>query len=180
MRVMFLVSLIVGLVFNLVLAQDFRSSKADFLKMANYLSAGSGKWRTPNPSHDPTNSSSHQALGLWFELKLNQNLLKLSIVAYRGDTAHIASQSMWIWHPGEQRMRYYDTNLRGYFMEGETYFISDDVFVTRSFNYMPDGSIHFARGENKIISEDQHFTRSNVYETENGGSKPVLPGEEPR
>lgn len=141
-------------------AQEFRSAKEDYLKMARYLANGSGKWMAPNPRHDPDNPRSARALGLWFDLSNRENVLRLSIVAYRGDTVHIASDALWIWHPGEQKIKYYDMNRGGIFQEGETFFSADDTFVTRSFNYLPNGEITFSRGENVMTSEKEHFTRT--------------------
>ncbi len=141
-------------------AQDFRSSKEDYLKMARYLAAGSGKWMAANPNHDPSNPRSSHALGLWFDLSNNENVLRLSIVGYRGDTAHIASDALWIWHPGEQKIKYYDMSRGGAFQEGETYFNTDQLFVTRSFTYIPSGEMYFSRGENVMNSPTEHYTRT--------------------
>ncbi len=164
MKAKILIIFLSGLIINSTQAQDFQSSKDDFLKMARYLSNGSGKWMAPNPNYDSSNPRSSRAIGLWFDLSLNENLLKLSIATYRGDTVHLTSDALWIWHPGEQRIKYHDISMRGTFIEGETYFTDDKTFVTRNFTYMTDGTVRFARGENYMTSEKEHFTRSLAFE----------------
>ena len=160
-----LIFIFIGLLFSISQAQDFKgSSKQDFLKMSRYLSEGSGKWMAPNPNYNPKNPSSHQALGLWFDLKLNENYLHLAIVTYVGKTAHIISSGMWIWHPGEQKIKYFEIIRGGRFMEAEVYFISDNTFVSRKLTYLPGGKINFALGENIMLSKDEHKTISRVYE----------------
>ncbi|MEP1094848.1 MAG: hypothetical protein ABJG78_07035 [Cyclobacteriaceae bacterium] len=145
-------------------AQEFRSSKEDFQKIVNYLSNGSGKWMAPNPNYDPDNPNSAKALGLWFDKRLKGKHLHLSVVTYRGDTAHISSDAMWIWHPGEQRIKYTEVTLGGRLQEGEVYFNADDTFVNRNFQYQLNGKTVFARGENIILTEDRHKTTSYIFE----------------
>ena len=164
MKTKILILFFVSQLFNSLSAQDIGSSKEDFLKMANYLSADSGKWFAPNPKYEPENLSSTRALGLWFNMKLKQNLLHLSLVIYKGDTAHITADSFWLLHPGEQRIKYYDINSKGDFIDGENHFASDEKFITRLYSYAPDGHIQFERGENIIISKNEHKTKSSVYE----------------
>lgn len=145
------------------IAQNPVSSKEDFLKMANYLSGTSGKWATPNPNYDFKEKSSSEAFGLWFALELEQNLLHLTHVIYRGDTAHVTGESYWLWHPGEQRIKYYSVNIRGGFTDGETYFTSENVFVTTEYSYALDGNIRIRKDENFIISTNEHKTNSYTF-----------------
>ncbi len=168
MKKYLLAFILMGLGINISYSQNFGSSTPeDFLKMGRYLSKGSGQWMAPNPNFDPNNPRSHESLGLWFDFKLNEKMIELSIVMYIRDTAHIISSGMWIWHPGEQRIKYYDIKIGGTFMDGETYFTEENIFVTRSFTYTPNGKIHFALGDNVMLSEDEHETTSNIYENAN-------------
>ncbi|AXT20397.1 hypothetical protein D7030_04560 [Flavobacteriaceae bacterium AU392] len=162
----FLIIIFTGFLFQTAQAQkDIKgSSKQDFLKMAQYLSEGSGKWMAPNPNYNPQNPSSHQAVGLWFDFKLEENYLRLSIVTYIGETAHIISSGMWIWHPGEQKIKFFEIIQGGRFTEAEVYFISDNTFVSRKKAYLPNGKIYFALGENIMLSKDKHKTISKIYE----------------
>ncbi len=164
MKATILILLLTGLLFNSLQAQDKGSSKKDFLRMASYLSSGTGKWMTKNPNYDPENLSSSKGFGLWFTQKLKQNLLHLTHVVYRGDTAHVTGESYWLWHPGEQRINYYSISNRGNFTDGETYFVSDEKFITTEYSFSPDGQIQLHKDENIIISEDEHKTISSYYE----------------
>lgn len=164
MKAKTLFSLLIGLTFYSAQAQEFNSSKEDFSRMSDYLAAGTGKWMAPSPNYDASNPRSSKALGLWFEKRLNGNLLHLSIISYRSDTAFVISEGFWLWHPGEKRMNYLDISLRGNFIDGETYFTNDSTFVTRNFTYFTDGSVRFARGMNYMLTEDTHETASFAYE----------------
>ena len=147
-------------------AQEFKSSRSDFDQMANYLSKGSGKWMAPNPRYNDMNPKSTKALGLWFDKRLDDKLLHLSVVLYREDTAHIISDAMWFWHPVEQRITYIDMTSGGQLQLGETYFNTDEEFVNRNFQYQTNGKVVFARGVNLILSEDRHKTTSYVFEND--------------
>lgn len=163
MKTKMLTLFFVGLFFYFLPAQNNSSTKEDFLKMAQYLSTGSGKWITPNPKYNSEKPFSAKAFGLWFTLKLNKNLLLLTHVVYRRDTAHVTGESYWLWHPGEHRIKYYSLNFRGGFTDGETYFQSDNTFTTTDFRYTPNGHIEINKDENVIMSELEHRTTSSVF-----------------
>ena len=93
----------------------------------------------PNPNYNPDNPNSAKALGLWFDRRLDGKLLHLSVISYRGDTAYVSTDAMWIWHPGEQRIKYLEMTLSGRIQEGEVYFNADDTFVNRNFQYQLNG-----------------------------------------
>ncbi len=147
-----------------LVAQDIGSDREDFLTMASYLSQGSGKWMTENPKYNPNNPYSTKAFGLWFTLEFKQSLLRLTHVAYKGDTAHVTGESFWLWHPGEQRIKYYSVNIRGGFTNGETYFESEESFTTAEYSFSAKGKIRRRKDVNTIISAEEHQTNSYYYD----------------
>lgn len=163
MKRLFLGSLFIIIASTSSLAQNTGSTKADFLKLARYLSANSGQWTSPNPNYDADKEFSAKAFGLWFKSTLRSNLLHLTHVVYRGDTAQVTGESYWIWHPGEQKIKYYSINKRGAFTNGETYFTSDDKFVTIEYTYSPNGVIQKRKDQNFIKTDKEHATISSVF-----------------
>ena len=146
-----------------VSAQNTGSSKEHFLNLASYLSNGEGQWMTPNPQYDSKDSRSSTGFGLWFDFELEENLLRLTHVVFREDTAHITGESFWIWHPGERQIKYYSTNIRGGFTDGETLFTKEDRFVTTEYSYSVGGKIELSKDDNTIISPDEHLTTTSVF-----------------
>ncbi len=154
--------LFASLTFHSLQAQINGSTKEDFLRMAKYLSDGPGKWMSPNPKYDPENLRSSLGVGLWFTLEMKENLLRLTHVSYRRDTAHVTGESYWLWHPGEQKIKYYGTGIG--FTDGETYFTADDKFTTFAFSYSANGKIQRTKDDNFIISENEHRAVSYYFE----------------
>jgi len=60
--------------------------------------------------------------------------------------------------------RGHSINYRGGFTDGETYFVSDDSFITTEYSYFPDGKIQLNKDENTIISDGEHNTTTSKYE----------------
>ncbi len=165
MKTATLISLMFLLIGTSLMAQRGEgSSRVDFLKMANYLTAGSSKWMTPNPNYQADNPRSSRGFGLWFSLDLRQNLLRLRHVSYRGDTALVTGESFWLWHPGEQRIKYYSIDPWGGFTEGETHFSGEDKFTTTQYAYRPNGKIQIVKDDNFMISNQEHKAISYNFE----------------
>lgn len=136
----------------------------DFIKMAEYLSKGSGKWYTENPNYDPGNEQSSKGYGLWFTWELNRKMLRLQIIGYRKDTLIQSTEALWSWHPGKKKITYYAITTRGSHYEGTTEFASDDTFITLSDIFVADGRILKHKDENIMLSDEQHQTRSSLLE----------------
>ena len=130
-----------------------------FNVMADYLTAGSGKWRGENPRHNPGNPRSPQAFGLWFERPM-YNLLTLKIVAYRADTIIISSQGTFSWHPEKQHYIHITADRGGGHGEGVTQFPNDSTFISIMKIYRPNGKVIDHKDENFIINKDQHGNTS--------------------
>lgn len=139
------------------------SSKEDFLRIAKYLSDGSGNWKTPNPGYNPQNPQSIKEFELRFSLDLRANLLHLVHYSHRNDTSIITSESYWFWHPTDQMIKYRSIDVSGDFTDGKTFVITDNTFYTVVYRYNMNGRIDLRKDTNIILSENEHSVLSSAF-----------------
>lgn len=135
------------------------SQQEHFEKMADYLSAGGGKWTGENKNYNADNPRSPKAFGLWFERPMN-NLLTLKIVAYINDTTVISSQGIFSWHPIKKEFVHLMADRGNGFSEGITEFPNDSTFISTMIVYRPSGKFYDHKDENFIVSENVHRNTS--------------------
>ncbi len=137
-----------------------------FRRMMSYLAGGSGRWRAPNPNHDPTSKTSPEAIGLWFQTSARGNLLQLTVVGHVGSQFRKWSESYWLWHPGRKEILYHEVGPNGAVRMGTTHFTDEHTFVTLTEAVSPTGSIASNRGENVIVDENAHRTTAYALDPE--------------
>lgn len=155
--------LIVLLLVSLHVHGQENTSKDDFLHIAKYLSAGSGSWRALNPNFNPQNPASSSEFELKFTLDLRANLLHIVHYAYQRDTSRITSESYWLWHPGEQTIKYYSIDINGNITDGKTFMTADDTFYTVAYRYNTNGKIELRKDTNLILSENEHSVETTAF-----------------
>ncbi len=131
----------------------------NFEIMAEYLSDGSGKWTGLNKNHDPSNDSSPEAFGLWFERPM-PTLMTLRIVAYMGDTVRVSSQGVFSWHPIEKQVIHVMSDVGNGYSDGISTFPNETSFISTMKVFRPDGATYDHRDENFIVSENVHRNTS--------------------
>ena len=131
----------------------------NFDTMADYLSAGSGKWTGVNPKHDPANERSPTAFGLWFERPM-PSLMTIKIVAYMQDTIRLSSQGIFAWHPLKKQVIHTTSDFGNGYSEGISSFPSDTTFISTMMVYRRNGSSYDHKDENFIVSKDVHRNTS--------------------
>lgn len=136
--------------------------------LGNYLARDGGRWRAPNPNHDPENPRSASHFGLWFEWAVGEHMLELQIVAYVGDEVRSSSRSFWAWHAIDERLTYTAVDPGGGLALGDTTFPAAHVFRTETVRVGPDGSRMPHRDDNTLVSADVHtnisYSRSDTGE----------------
>lgn len=156
-----LTGLLVAVLHVSIHAQDI-TDKSDFLRIANYLSSGSGNWITPNPNFKANNKRSPKEFELRFTLDLKGNLLHIVHYTHWSNQSKVTSESYWFWHPGEQEIKYYSIDLDGDFTDGKTLAMDDETFGTFVYRYNTNGNIELRRDINIIKSENEHTVQSSV------------------
>ena len=132
---------------------------AAFERMRDYLAAEGGRWRAPNPSHDPSNGRSPDAFGLWFEVSAQGRVLELTVVNHFGSEVRKGSTSYWFWHPGDRRILYHEIRTSGGVRMGRTDFEGPHTFVTLTEAVSATGDDNtLNRGRNVIVSDTVHAT----------------------
>jgi hypothetical protein len=137
-----------------------------FQRMVDYLAGGSGRWRAPNPRHDPTNDSSPEAIGLWFQSSARGHLLQLTVVFHIGSATRTGEHSYWLWHPGRREILYHEVSPNGAVRMGTTHFTDENTFVTLTEAVSNSGNIASNRGENVILGENAHRTTAYAQDAE--------------
>jgi len=148
------------------MGQSVPEGAESFQQMVDYLAGGSGRWRAPNPRHDPTNASSPEAIGLWFQASARGHLLQLSVVFHIGSEIRRGEQSYWLWHPGRKEILYHEVSPSGAVRIGTTHFTDEDTFVTLTEAVSSSGRITSNRGENVILGENAHRTTAYTLDSE--------------
>lgn len=132
--------------------------EASLRRMMEYLASQGGRWRAPNPQHDPSNERSPEALGLWFEVSARGRVLELTVVAHFGSDVRSGSKSYWLWHPGREEILYHEIRPSGGVRMGTTHFSDERTFITLTEAVSASGEVTPNRGENVIVSDDLHET----------------------
>lgn len=157
---------ILSLVPHQATSQSVPQGSESFQRMVDYLAGGSGRWQAPNPRHDPTNDSSPEAIGLWFESSAQGHLLQLTVVFHVGSAIRTGERSYWLWHPGREEILYHEVSPSGAVRMGTTHFIDENTFVTLTEAVSNTGSIASNRGENVILGENAHRTTAYALDAE--------------
>ena len=137
-----------------------------FQRMVSYLAGGSGRWRAPNPRHDPTREASPQAIGLWFQEAAGGNLLQLTVVGHVGSQIRKWEVGYWLWHPGRKEILYHEVSINGQVRMGTTHFTDENTFVTLTEAVGVTGPPAQNRGENVFLDENSHRTTAYALDSE--------------
>ena len=146
---------------------DAANPRSSFAAMAEYLSTGSGQWRSPNPNHDATQARSAPAFGLWFAWDVERRTLELSIVVHYADSTVLSSKGQWVWHPTKHELKYQMIGRNGSLTEGVTELTEPSTFTTTATFHGPNGrtvndSVH--RNETFVQGEDGSWQSQGVYQ----------------
>ena len=131
---------------------------ASFHRMRDYLASQGGRWRAPNPRQDPTDDTSPEAFGLWFEVAARGRVLELTVVTHFESDVRMGAKSYWFWHPGQKEILYHEIRTSGGVRMGTTHFSDERTFVTLTEAVSPSGDNTPNRGENVIVSDNLHET----------------------